>query len=140
MYIEMGKTWVSTFKFLEASSTLDADADGAEISVTDGTADTPATASSLEVSIPIALVQQSWGCTLANASGLTGRNCQTWTLRGMETAAWHNWHHLLPQLQTDWVYWVVAAFYHSLPLQNWVSSEICHRLLLQVYTGQEFGP
>ena len=61
------------FKFLEASSTPDFDADHAAISVADVTADPAATASSLEVRDPTAIViQPSWVCTLENTSGLMG--------------------------------------------------------------------
>ena len=46
MYIKVGQTWASMFEFFEAYLTPDAYADCAVISVTDGTADPPATASS----------------------------------------------------------------------------------------------
>ena len=117
MWIQMGQTWASMFELLEPSSTPDAEADCATISAADVAADPPATASSLEVRIPTDLViQRLRGCTVANALGLMGRNCKTWTMRGMETVAWDNCHHPLLQLQTVWAYWVVAAFYHCLPL------------------------
>ena len=57
----------------------------------------------------------------------------------METAAWDNCHHILLQLQTVWAYWVVADFYHCLPLYNWVSSESCHRIRLQVQNSGFWG-
>ena len=117
MWIHMGQTWASMLEFLAPSSTPDADTDCATISAADVAADPPVTASSLEVRIPAALaIQRLWGCTMANDLGLMGRNCESWTLRGMETMAWDNCHHLLLQLHTVWAYWVVAAFYHCLPL------------------------
>ena len=113
----MGKTWASMFEFLKPSSTPDADADCAIISVADVAADPPAAASSLEVRIPTAhAIQRLQGCTLENDLGLMGPNCKTWTLRGMETVAWDKYHHFLLQLQTVWDYWVVSSFYHCLPL------------------------
>ena len=58
MLIQMGKTWYSMFKFLEAYLMPEAYSNCAAICLDDVAADTPSTASSLEVSIPTALVIQ----------------------------------------------------------------------------------
>ena len=56
--------------------TPDTDADCTTIFVADVAANPPATVSSLEMRIPTYLVIHiSWECTLANDSGLMGRNC-----------------------------------------------------------------
>ena len=84
------------FEFLGESLTPDTDVDCAEIYAADVVTDPPATASSLEVRIPkYLLIQRPRDCTLANTSGLMARNCQTCTLRGVETATWDNYHQLL---------------------------------------------
>ena len=99
MWIHMVQTWASMFEFLDPSSTPENDADCARIYAADVAADLPATASSLEVRSPTALViQRLRGCTLVNVLGVMGRNCETSTLRRMEIVAWDNFHHLLLQL------------------------------------------
>ena len=87
------------FKFLEASSTPDTDNDCGAVPTVDVKADTTAAASYLKVSISTAmLIQRTRLCTLANASGLMGRNYLTWTLRRMNNMDWYNHHHILLQL------------------------------------------
>ena len=105
------------FEFLGASLTPDTDVYCAAICTADVATDPPATASSLEVRIPKDMLMiRSRICPLADTSLLMGRNRQTCTLRWKETAAWDNYHHLLLQLHTIWVIWVMSDFYHRLPL------------------------
>ena len=87
------------------------DASGGAIFVTYVTSDLPETEPYLEVRISTALaIQLSQIFTLENVSGLMGCKFQTWMLRSMETVCCNNFHLLLLQLHTGWVYRVVDAF------------------------------
>ena len=76
MLIKMRKTLAVVFKLLEASLTPDTENDCTTIFAADVAANPPVTVSSFEVRFPTYLVVEiSRGCTLANDSGLMGRNC-----------------------------------------------------------------
>ena len=101
---------------------VDNDADNSSIFVTDFVDDPPTTASYLELSISTAIaVQLLRSCTLDSAPGQIGCDCQTWTLRGMDTVSCDNCHHLILHLHTGWTYWVLGTFCHRLSLYTWVS-------------------
>ena len=93
----------------------DTDTDRAALLATYIAAYPPATASYLEFKISIALaIKLLCNCTLENYSGMMSCECQTWTLRWVETFSSDNCHHILLQLQTGWAYWVLGAFFHCL--------------------------
>ena len=48
-----------------------------------------------------------------------GNDYQYWILRGMDHVSWDNCHHILLQLQTGWLNWVVVAFCEYIPLYTW---------------------
>ena len=103
MWLDMRHTWAGFLEFLEASLTQYENIHSYGISETDITDGLPATASYLEVRIYAALeIRQFQICTLATALGMTGCDCQTWTLLSMDNAFWYNCHHILLELHTVW--------------------------------------